>query len=113
MADGYLKELPRTSRSMTLSRLLTPLQCLMGATSCFSSSANGDDAEADMLSFHRTEPQRAPHAKAEAERSSGARGRERKRKWRETDGLARGRFGEFSDKAPMRACCFMRQRMSG
>jgi hypothetical protein len=41
-----------------------------------------DDAEADMLSFRRTEPQRAPHA--EAKRSGALEPKEeRKRKWRE------------------------------
>jgi hypothetical protein len=38
---------------------------VIDAAAYFSSSAGGDDAEADMLSFHQTEPQRAPHAEAE------------------------------------------------
>lgn len=65
-----------------MSRSLTPLQCLTGAAaSClFSSPAGGDDADADMVSSRRTEPQRAPpHAEAKRSRGSwsleGGRGR--------------------------------------
>jgi hypothetical protein len=37
---------------------LTPLQCLTGVASCFLSlTGRDDDAKADMMSFHRTEPQ--------------------------------------------------------
>ena len=84
-------ELPRTSRSTTLSRSLTPLQCLTGAASClFSSPAGGDDAETDMVSFRRTVQHRTP-PHAESERSSGSwrAWRQRERKWREagTDGV--------------------------
>jgi hypothetical protein len=64
-----------------LVKVVDALKCLTGAASCFSWPTDGDNAEADMLSFCRIEPQRALHV--EAERSSGAGGRERKRKWRE------------------------------
>ena len=70
-------ELFRTSWSTTLPRSLTPLHCLKGTASYFSSPAGGNDTEADMLSFRRTEPQRAPHAEAErsgAVELEGARG---------------------------------------
>jgi hypothetical protein len=62
---GTSAELPWTSWSPTLSRSLTPWQCLTGATSCFSSPAGGDNDEADMLSFRWTEPLRALHVEAE------------------------------------------------
>ena len=52
---GTSTELPRTSGSTTLSRSLTPLQCLMGDASCFS-PAGDDDTKADMLSFGQAEP---------------------------------------------------------
>jgi hypothetical protein len=60
-----LRSCPGPRGARPLSRLLTPLQCLTGAASCFSSPVDGGDAKADRLSFHRTETQRAPHAKAE------------------------------------------------
>jgi hypothetical protein len=51
-----------------------------------------------------------------AEQWSWREGEEEKvERGRQADGLARGRFGEFLDSAPVCACCFLRERerMSG
>jgi hypothetical protein len=78
VADGYLCGAAADLVEHDLVEVVDSLQCLTGAASCFSSLAGGDDAEADMLSFRRTELQRAPHAELKqsgAVELEGGRGR--------------------------------------
>jgi hypothetical protein len=95
---GTSVELPRTSRSTTLSRSLTPLQCLMGAAP----ASPRPPAATTLRPTCCPSAGRPDRAAVKAKRSGAV------ERGRQADGLARCRFEEFPDRDPVPACCLER-----